>query len=506
MKKEIKIFKIPTANSKKWLISIFLFFGIATISFGQPYEPRWDQLITHKTPKWFKDAKFGIFIHWGIYSVPAYNGVGFYAEWYPRDMYRSHHDSYHYHSKKYGKPGTFGYADFIHDFTAKKWNPVKWAKLFKQSGAKLVVPVGEHHDGFAMWDSKLTKWDAKDKGPKRDIIGDLGKAVRAEGLKYAPSYHRERHFAYYLDHNQKWLDGSPFEGIHEELKRNPELEEFYGPFQLSDEFISDYKARWDEISSKYKPDMMWLDGINVFKFHTDHPQVIKFRDTLRVMVTDYLNNGIKWDKEVVVNNKGQGPNFPLGFGLAEQDYMVKKEIPDYQWICSRGMGTSYGINMVEEKDGLYPSVDELIELLVDVTSKNGFLLLNIGPNADGTISKHQSSRLEGIGSWLEVNGEAIFETRPWKTYGRDNLRYTCKGDDLYVIALTHPGMYLFLDDTLINFNKQTEIIWLQTKEKLSWRRSHMGEGIVIKLPLRRNTDPANPLNAAHVFKIVGGAK
>jgi alpha-L-fucosidase len=478
-----------------------------TSSFGQEkYQPRWESMIRHETPEWFKDAKFGIFIHWGVYSVPAYNGVGFYAEWYPRDMYREVHDSYRHHTEKYGKPGTPGYADFIRDFTAKKWDPQQWADLFRRSGAKLVVPVGEHHDGFAMWDSKLTKWDAMDMGPRRDIIGELGKAVRANGLKYAPSYHRERHSAYYLQHDRQWIDGKPFPGIREELKRNPDLEKFYGPFELSDEFIADYKARWDEICEKYQPDMMWFDGINIFKFHPNDPQVIKFQDTLRVMVAEYLNNGIKWGKEVVVNNKGQGPNFPSCFGVPEQDYMVKNDISDHEWICSRGMGTSYGINSVEDEKGLYPSVDELIELLVDVTSKNGFFLLNIGPKADGTISEHQAKRLEGIGKWLEVNGEAIYGTRPWKTYGKDNIRYTCKGDDLYVIALTHPGMYLFLDDELIKFNEDTEITWLQTNEKVKWGKSQMGEGIGLKLPFRQNTDPANPLNAAYVFKIAGGAK
>ena len=475
---------------------------------AEMYDTRWESLLLHKTPEWFEDAKFGIFIHWGVYSVPAYNGVGFYAEWYARDMYREIHDSYQHHRENHGVHGEFGYADFIKDFTAEKWDPEDWADLFARCGAKLVVPVGEHHDGFAMWDSKLTEWDAKDMGPKRDIIGELGKAVRARGLKYAPSYHRERHFAYYLEHDREWIDGKPFPGVQKEIEKNPNRAGLYGPFEFSDAFMADYKARWDEICAKYQPDMMWLDGINVFNFHPRDPQVIKFQDTVRVMVSEYLNNADKWGKEVAVNNKGKGPNFPLGFGLPEQDYKVTSDILPGPWVSSRGMGRSYGINQVEEKDDLYPSVDELIEHLVDVVSKNGFFLLNIGPAADGTITESQRSRLEGMGKWLDVNGEAIFGTRPWKTYGKDNYRYTTKGDDLYVIALSFPGMYMFLDPNLIPFEKDTKVIWLDGNHTLNWRRGEhqAGEGILVKLPYRKSTDPADPLNAAYVFKIVGGAK
>ncbi|MEL7122840.1 MAG: alpha-L-fucosidase [Bacteroidota bacterium] len=447
-------------------------------------------------------------MHWGVYAVPAYNGVGFYAEWYPREMYRKEHDTFQYHAKKYGPQGEFGYADFIKDFTAKDFNADEWASLFKSAGAKIVVPVGEHHDGFAMWDSDLTKWDAKDMGPKRDIIGELAVAVRKQGMKFAASYHRERHFAYYLDHGNNWMEGKPLPGVQAEIKRNPELEEFYGPFELNPAFLSDYKARWDEICEKYQPDMMWFDGMNLIKWHPKDPRTAMFQDTLRIMVTEYLNNAIDWGKEVAINNKGRGPNFPKSFGIAEQDYMVKSDIPNYDWICSRGMGTSYGINLVEEEKGNYPSVDELIELLIDVTSKNGFFLLNIGPKADGTISKYQEERLRGMGKWLEVNGEAIFGTRPWKTYGRDNLRYTTKGDDLYVHVLTHPGMYLFLDSDLIDFKPDTKVIWLQTKQEIRWNNDghREGKGVKLRLPMRDDTDSANPLNSAYVFKILGGAK
>src|SRR5882724_27075 len=153
-----------------------------------PFRADWESLQHYETPAWYKDAKFGIFIHWGVYSVPAFGN-----EWYPRNMYHEGSEEYKHHIATYGTQDKFGYKDFVPMFKAERFDPAAWAKLFKEAGAKYVVPVAEHHDGFAMYDSGLSNWTAAKKGPHRDVIGELAKAVRAEGLHFGASSHRVEH-------------------------------------------------------------------------------------------------------------------------------------------------------------------------------------------------------------------------------------------------------------------------------------------------------------------------
>lgn len=494
--------------SRTSLLVVLLMMHTVPVS-AERYSADWDSLIRHQTPTWLRDAKFGIFVHWGPYSVPAWAPLGQYAEWYARDMYKGG-ETTRYHTKHYGKPGEFGYKDFIPLFKGEQWDPDAWAELFKQAGARLVIPVAEHHDGFAMWNSELTKWDAYDMGPKRDVIGELEKAVRKRGMKFGASYHRERHFSYFRPSEDDWPWGvdetaQPFSAIQTELKKDPSSADLYGPFHLDDEFLFDFKARWDEIVANYKPDIMWLDDIPVFYTSPHAPQVKKFQATLRQMIAEYLNMEAAWGVGLAVNNKGRRePNYPEIFGLREADYLTVEGISRRPWINSRGIGTSYGINMQEEPN-LYPSQDELIELLVEVVSKNGFFLLNVGPQADGHITKAQRSLLLGIGKWLAVNGEGIYGSRPWKLFGDTHYRYTRKGNDLYVFALTWPGRAMNISTDRIAIDRTTVITWLQTGEPLHW--TYKGEqAIEIELPTRQNPDPLNPLNTVYCFKISGGAR
>ena len=292
-----------------------------------------------------------------------------------------------------------------------------------------------------MWDSDLTPWCATKVGPMRDLIGELGEAVRAHGMKFAPSYHRERHPGYYAQPIYA-IKTTPFPDVAAEIEAEPEAEKLYGPFEYSDAFIADYVARWTEIQEKYRPDFMWLDHIPIFhkrwnKEDYDSPQVGKFRDACMRMIADYCNAAEQWGKEVYVNNKGPagGINWPEGVGCRGGDNMTLDSISPVKWQNPATLGTSYGYMKDEEEHDAYKSPTELVHLLCDVVSKNGNLLLNIGPRPDGTIPEGMQTRLLAIGTWLEANGEAIYGTRPWVTFGQEkpDMRITAKDDALYAI-------------------------------------------------------------------------
>ena len=265
-----------------------------------------------------------------------------------------------------------------------------------------------------LWDSELTEWCATKKGPKRDLIGDLGESVRKQGLKYGISYHRERHPSRFTADFR--IHDEPFEQVAEEIRRMPDAANLYGPFEYSDWFISDYVLRWKEAEEKYRPDFMWLDDVPIFYRVEGDPQVNKFQDAMKAMIADYLNNAQSWGKEVYFNNKGKYTNFPENVGCREKDNMHFDTIGP-RWQNPATMGVSYAYMENEEVNDLYKTPAELVRLLVDVVSKNGNLLLNIGPRADGSIPEGMQQRLLALGKWLQKNGEAIYGSKPWHTYG-----------------------------------------------------------------------------------------
>ena len=439
-----------------WLFSALLICLHAGIAGAQdatpPYDGSWESLQKMPVPHWFDDGKIGIFIHWGPYSAIGYRKGGRgYAEHVPKMMYK---DPKHYFpiiKQRWGAvPPEFGYKDIIPEFKAENWDPDAWAKLFKEVGFKYCVMTAEHHDGWANWDSDLTPWNAMDKGPKRDLVGDLGKALKKQGLKFAPSTHRERHQTFFCQ-KQYVVNPTPQPLILEEIKRNPEAASLYGPFGTNKEFVDSYVARWKEIQKKYKPDMLWMDDFPIYtrdgnkvRNGVAKPEVQYFDDQVRGMITDFMNDGAARGAEVYVNNKGGNRNWPAGVGCLEKDNLKLKVIGP-KWQSCTTFGTSFGY-LENDK---YKSIEKIIHELVEVVSRNGNFLINIGPKSDGTIAQPQMDRLMAMKRWLAINGPAIYGSRYWKQSDQkeDHLAFTTNGKTLYAIKLEKPEAALVIKGT-----------------------------------------------------------
>lgn len=466
-------------------------FNAGVVAKDAPFDGSWESLQKMQTPSWFKDGKVGIFIHWGPYSVLGYRkGDKGYAEHVPKLIYEDKAHYYPYLKEKFGAhPPEFGYKDIIPMFKAQNWDPDAWAKLFADVGAKYVVFTAEHHDGWANWDSDLTPWNAMDKGPKRDLVGDLGKALRKQGLKYAPSYHRERHSSFFT--TKKYVvNAKPREDILEEIKRNPEAASLYGPFGFSKEYIDDYVNRWKEIQTKYQPDMLWVDDIPIFTRDGNNsqsdPQVFRpviqyFYDQSRGMITDFMNDAAAREQAVYVNNKGWNPNWPAGVGAYERDNLKLKTIGP-SWQSCTTFGTSFGYLAAEEAPD-YPyknkikTPNKVIDEMVEIISRNGNFLINIGPRADGTIPQWQVERLQAMGDWLKVNSEAIYGSKYWHITGQKegHLAFTTQGKTLYAIKLDQGKETFVIKGTKGWGSEQIKSVsLLGSSENIKWNMTPAG--------------------------------
>jgi alpha-L-fucosidase len=411
-----------------------------------PFRPDWESLQKYEAPEWYQDAKFGIFIHWGAYSVPAFG-----SEWYPRNMYEPGFDAYKHHIATYGTQDKFGYKDFIPMFKAEHFDPAAWAELFKKAGAKYVVPVAEHHDGFAMYDSGLSDWTAAKMGPHRDVIGDLSKAVRAEGLHFGVSSHRVEH--------------DFFMGVGRKIPsdvNDPQYAAFYGPAQpgvyqwgtpvgadftyVSSAWTDDWLARGAELVEKYHPDIVYFDW---------WIGQASIRPNLARFAAFYYNRSLKYGDHVgVINYKD--------YAMQEHSAVLDLErgqlgdIRPLYWQTDTSVSNkSWGYI----KDDTFKSPEFVVDQLIDIVSKNGNLLLNIGPRSDGIIPEEVQQVLLDVGTWLNVNGDAIYGTRPWRNYGEgptkvaagsfhdtdtthytpEDFRFTTKAGALYVIGFAWPA-------------------------------------------------------------------
>jgi len=388
-----------------------------------PFNPTWASIEkNYKVPEWFRDGKFGIFIHWGLYSIPAYHN-----EWYQKHMYGNQEIS-QWHTDNYGSVDTFGYKDFIPMFAVPKLDPDEWAELFEKSGATYVIPTAEHHDWFSMWDSDVTRWCAGKIGPKRDLIGELSKAVRARGMKFGLSNHSIEHYTFI----------QPIAGMKTDLG-DPAYIDFYWVTNHNDanlqRFLKIWLAKNVELIDKYRPDMLWFDnGIN-------H----RMYDPLKLKVAAYYyNRASQWGKEVSISSKDAA--FLAGSILDfERQGRAPKKSTDYVWQPDDPIGPTFGYTTLDRGRGNrrldmnVGSPDSFIARLVQNVSRNGNYLLNISPRGDGSIPENQQRVLLDIGKWLSVNGEAIYGTRPWTQSEEGATHFTTKGDTLYAIMLCWPG-------------------------------------------------------------------
>lgn len=455
-----------------------------------PFRADWESLAEYEIPAWYRDAKFGIFVHWGVYSVPAFG-----SEWYARRMYIPGSDEYKHQLGTYGPLTGFGYKDFIPLFKAEYFDAHAWAHLFKEAGARYVVPVFEHHDGFAMYDSSLSDWTVVKMGPHRDVAEELARAVRAEGLHFGASNHRIEH-DWFMDVGRD-LDSDV---------NNPQYAEFYGPAHphlwthrsplledwtyLSPQFADDWLARNAEIVEKYHPEIMYFD------YWIGQPMV---RPYLARFAAYYYNESLKHGAIGLITYKGSAMREHSAVLDFERGQLAEIRSPAWQTDTSVS-NKSWGYI----RDDTFKTADFIVHELIDVVSKNGNLLLNVGPRADGSIPAEVQQILLDVGAWLKVNGEAIYDTRPCKVYGEgptkivegalhdtdtvtftaQDFRFTCKGDILYVIEMSRPStreaiihsLRISAQDGL----KIKSVTWLGSEKKVDFQQTP--EGLVLQLP------------------------
>ena len=465
----------------KYLLVLCLFFIGINLS-AQTYQPNWESLDKRPTPQWFKDSKFGIFIHWGVYSVPGWSTKGNYAEWYQQGLQTTDTARQKFHKAKFGNRT---YYDLANDFKAELFNPDDWAKLFEASGAKYIVLTSKHHDGFTLWPNENANrtwgfpWNAKDVGPKRDLIGDLFKAVRKT------SVHAGMYYSLYEWFNPLW-------------KTDPKK---YATQHMW--------PQMKELINNYQPEVFWTDG------DWDAPaETWKSQEFLAWL----FNESSVKDKVVVNDRWGSGVRFNHG-GIYTPEYQPNLDFEDHDWEESRGMGYSYGYNR-EEDAWDYNSTQSLVIALIDKVSRGGNFLLDIGPDEHGKIPPIMQERLLEIGDWLTINGEAIYNTRRWKTpfqwsEGRRDYKgsnehitgdwktggdimlkltvdpdpgyavkevfytYNTTSNNLFAIFPGYPdNRKLVLKD--ITLPAGTTISFLSTKENLQWKQ--VGTSIEIDLP------------------------
>ena len=466
-----------------------------------PVEPNWESLKqNYKVPDWFNGAKFGIFMHFGIFTVPAHKN-----EWYEKFLYaggndntlkemKSHDSALAWHTEHFGPPDKFGYKDFIPMFKAEKFDADAWALLFKKAGARYVVAPAQHHENFAMWDSQVTPFNAVRMGPKRDVDGELARAIRKQGMKVGLANHGIENFQFI----------NPPPELVEKMKAekvdlfDPQWADFYNYADRSDTALQRFLVNWYErnveLIDKYQPDLLFFDnGIDQ-----------RYLDPLKLDIAAYYYNRAKsWGKEVSLTTKKaafapSGTNTQTIGSILDFEAHTPGGIRTGSWEADRPIGNSWGYIT----DMRVKSSDDVISWLADAVSKNGTLLLNVSPMADGTIPEDQQETLIRVGKWLETNGEAIYDTHAWikaQETGKEHIYFTVKGDALYAIVVgkwpDSDVLITSLAEGQAPAGKITSVSMLGSAKPLSF--GQYSDGLKIRLP------DSVPGESAYTFKITG---
>ncbi|MHC4503738.1 MAG: alpha-L-fucosidase, partial [Planctomycetota bacterium] len=471
-------------------------------------------------PQWYRDAVFGIYYHWGVYSVPAFGG-----EKYPRDMYRENSATWKHHRATYGNPTEYGYHDFIPMFRAGKWDPDAWAELFRNAGADVAGSIAEHHDGFAMWDTDHNPFNAMDMGPRRDVVGEMARAVKRQGLKFITTFHHLR-WDYYDAGRRLCPKGV---GVND-----PKLSGLYAPVHepgdpklgtwlidgrikrpkghigdpISEEYREQGFRKFIEVIDRYQPDHLQSDGGTLVRLGQENVRKVLAhffnsaeRRGAEVVVTRGYDShhpytpSEMWGKEVMVsriipltcsvqNIERHFPKITL-HQVSPDPWQTSTPVPGFAW----GYVASQENKTPEE---IERSANDLVDGIVDMKSKNGFTLLGVAPRADGTFPEAQVQVLNRLGAWMSINKEALRGSRPHVRCAAGTLRFTRKGEYLYAIDLATPRVPLEIPG--VTPEAGSAIRMLGSDTDLAWH--HDGTNLVIdELP-----DPL-PCDYARVFKI-----
>lgn len=471
------------------------------------YKENWKSIEkVDQAPKWFKDAKLGIYAHWGPVSS-AFKDTDkgkHYAGWHGMKMYEDGKkvktkngkptNNYLHHKKKYGNPKKYGYKHIIEQFDASGFNAKEWANLFAKSGAKFAGPVAMHHDNFAMWDSKVTRWNAMN-FVGIDPSAELKKEIEAKGLKFIGSFHHAFTWKYYAPaHAHGGINPKDYD-----LYTNPHSLDSDTP---DEQFYTDWWAKLKEFIDIYQPDLIWFDW---WLENMTEESRLKF-------LAYYYNKGLEWDKEVAICYKEA--TFTNLTAIKDYERGRPNQPKEDVWLTDTSPGAWF-----YREHAAFKTPNELVDILVDIVSKNGLMLLNVPPNPDGTIPEVMKNLLLDMGAWLEVNGDAIYGTRPWTIFGEGptrlsegghkiekikiaytntDIRFTKKSEkEIYAIVLDKPE-----DETVIKSfstllgvlnSKIEKIKLLGSNEEIKWERNE--KGLIIETPKNIPTD------YAHSFKI-----